>query len=222
MNIKYESIFCYLGFGSTLPDKDTIKVIDECICEIQDISNPKYTYGIFDIERKNKALFLKDSNIVFSENDMPHYLKNSPKAALIAATLGVEIDRRILLYMKTRPVKGLILDACASAAIESLFDKADSEVKSIALAQGLYTAFRHGPGYGKFPLHFQFEILQALDAYRKIGLSVTESFLLSPRKSLTAIIGLGQTAPGKGENCTKCMSCSALNCQYRKDESLLE
>lgn len=223
MNIEYENVFCYLGFGGIKPGQDTIKLVDECAREIQDISNPKYTYEIFDIKRQNKVLFLKGSNIIFSEDDIiMHSLKDSSKAALIAATLGLEIDRKILLYMKTRPIKGLVLDACASAAVESLFSKADSEVKSIALAQDLYAAFRYGPGYGKFPLHFQFEILQALDAYRKIGLSVTESFLLSPRKSLTAIMGLKQAVPGKGENRTKCMSCSAVNCQYRKDESLLE
>lgn len=222
MNIEYENVFCYLGFGGIKPNPDTIKLVDECTHEIQDISNPKYTYEIFDIKRQNEVLFLRGSNIIFSEDDILHYLKDSSKVALIAATLGIEIDRRILLYMKTQPIKGLILDACASAAIESLFSKADSEVKSIALAQDLYATFRYGPGYGKFPLHFQFEILQALDAYRKIGLSVTESFLLSPRKSLTAIMGLRQTMPLKDENRTKCMSCSAVNCQYRKDESLLE
>lgn len=222
MNIEYENVFCYLGFGGVKPNRDAIKLVDECIREIQDISNPKYTYEIFDIKRQNKVLFLKGSNVIFGEKDILHYLKNSSKAVLMAATLGLEIDRKISLYMKTQPAKGVVLDACASAAIESLCSEVESEIKSIAFAQDLYAAFRYGPGYGKFSLHFQFEILQALDAYRKIGLSVTESFLLSPRKSLTAIMGLGQTGPGKGENRTKCMSCSAVNCQYRKDESFLE
>ena len=51
---------------------------------------------------------------------------------------------------------------------------------------------RVSPGYGDIPLSMQKEIFSALDCSRKIGLSLNASLLMTPTKSVTAIVGIGE------------------------------
>ena len=70
------------------------------------------------------------------------------------------------------------------------------------------------PGYGDLPLDLQREIFAALDCPKRIGVSLNESLLMSPSKSVSAIIGLGGEA---NERCThNCALCTLTNCLYRR------
>ena len=73
---------------------------------------------------------------------------------------------------------------------------------------------RFSPGYGDFDIHHQEEILRMLDAHKKIGLSMTESCMLTPTKSVTALIGFAE----KEMDCPKsgCEACEKKDCIYRR------
>ena len=73
---------------------------------------------------------------------------------------------------------------------------------------------RFSPGYGDFDIHHQEEILRMLDAHKKIGLSMTESYMLTPTKSVTALIGFAE----KEMDCPKsgCEVCEKKDCIYRR------
>ena len=79
----------------------------------------------------------------------------------------------------------------------------------------MYLTIRYSPGYGDFPLSFQKEILDFLDAYRKIGLSVTPNYIMIPRKSITAVLGISNfNVKGKLAGCNQCVL--KEKCNYRK------
>lgn len=84
--------------------------------------------------------------------------------------------------------RAVILDACASALVESGCDAAEAEIK--ARFPDRYLTDRFSPGYGDLPLELQPSICAALDTPRRLGLHVTGSLLLNPGKSVTAVIGL--------------------------------
>ena len=71
---------------------------------------------------------------------------------------------------------------------------------------------RFSPGYGDLPLELQKDVFRVLDCPRKIGLSLNESLLMSPSKSVTAIIGIGK---GDVEAENKCSACEKTDCAYR-------
>lgn len=106
-------------------------------------------------------------------------------AILMAATLGTGVDRLLMQAALRSPVQQYTLDAVASALIEAWCERAET-----VLCTNRPHTCRFSPGYGDLPLSLQQSLLERLDAQRKIGVCLTDACLMTPTKSVTAIIGL--------------------------------
>lgn len=109
---------------------------------------------------------------------------------LFAATIGAGIDRLIRRFERVAPSKALILQGLGAERVESLCDLFDGEITRMAETVGRKTHPRFSPGYGDLPIQVQPEVLRLVDAERRLGISLNESFLMSPSKSVTAMIGI--------------------------------
>ena len=108
----------------------------------------------------------------------------------------------------------VVLDSMASVAIEQVCRKVDALIAE-SLPEKFLT-FRYSPGYGDYPIELQKTFLTLLDAPRKIGLSVSESCLLIPAKSVTAIAGISDKPIEKKRR--GCAVCSLREtCRYRRN-----
>ena len=112
------------------------------------------------------------------------------KAVLFAATIGSVIDRLIRRFEKADPKMGLLLQGLGAERVESLCDAFNEEVKEICKETGRETRMRSSPGYGDLPIEVQKVFLPLLDAERRLGITLSESCLMAPSKSVTAIIGV--------------------------------
>ena len=220
MEIDKKEVLRYLGYKNQNIDKNMTDLINVCAEEIIDISKASSVYEIFDIERKNDKLFLLGSTLVLKDKDIKDLLINSNKCVVMAATLGTAVDSKLAYYSRFDITKGVIMDACASTAIEYVCDELQDEIIRNALKEDLYITTRYSPGYGDFAIDNGAEILNVLDAYKKIGLSITENSIMLPRKSVTALIGLSRTKNLK--NHTGCSSCKNVGCEFRKDGGCCE
>lgn len=140
-------------------------------------------------------------------------LSGCRKAVLFAATVGLELDRLIARYSRLEPVKALMFQAIGAERVEALCDAFCADVKRRAAEEGLCPRPRFSPGYGDVPLELQRDIFRVLDCPRKIGLTLNGSLLMTPSKSVTAVIGLGnnEIQPEK----EKCSACNKVDCAYR-------
>jgi len=215
MEIDKKEVLRYMGYKNQIIDDNMTLLIDECCLEMIDICRESSVYEIFDIERKNDQLFLLGSTLILKDSDIKNLLAHSKKCVVMAATLGTTVDSRISYYSRFNITKGLIMDACATTAIEYLCDELQNVVMQNALKDGLHITTRYSPGYGNFSINNQLEILNVLDAYKKIGLSVTENSIMLPRKSVTALIGLSKMVSPKPQ--VSCKSCKNVECNFRKD-----
>jgi hypothetical protein len=215
MKIETIEVLRYLGYKNQKVDKNIINLIEECSQEVIGISKKNVVYEIFNIQRKNEEVFLLGSTLVLKDTDITNHLIGSKKCLIMAATLGIKVDSKIAYYSKFNITKGLIMDACATAAIESLCDEFQVQIKESALVDNLNITNRYSPGYGNFSIENQRNILNILNAYKKIGLSVTESSIMLPRKSVTALIGLGEIV--NPNHAYKCNNCKNEDCNFRKD-----
>ena len=109
---------------------------------------------------------------------------------MFAATVGLELDRLIARHSRLSPARALALQAYGAERIESLCDAFLRNVQSECASEGITLRPRFSPGYGDLPLSFQRTLFETLDCARKIGLTLNESLLMSPTKSVTAIVGL--------------------------------
>ena len=143
------------------------------------------------------------------------HLAEAKEAYLFAATLGAEVDRLMNRYTKLDMAFALALQACAASALECYADDISSELSRALAAEGLFLLPRFSPGYSGFSIEYQTDFLAALSADRRIGLSETASHMLTPLKSITALIGITP----KQQPCSthKCASCPNTGCAYRKE-----
>lgn len=193
----------YLGGAGLKLDDRMTALLDECESELLKTAAPKYLY---------KTLELPNPEIIAGE-DIKAHLSGCGKAVVMCATLGAGTDRLIRQAQITDMARAVVLDSLASAAIEQVCSEIDKIVASEN--PGLFQTFRYSPGYGDYPLELQRVFLRLLDAPRKIGLSVNESFLLIPTKSVTAISGLSESPVEKKRR--GCAVCGMReSCAYRK------
>ncbi|MBQ7828072.1 MAG: Vitamin B12 dependent methionine synthase activation subunit [Clostridia bacterium] len=135
-------------------------------------------------------------------------LAGCDKVILFAATVGVGIDRLIARYGRISPSKALMLQAIGAERIEAL---CDSFCNDLAREYETTIRPRFSPGYGDLPLDCQKQIFALLDCERRIGLTLGDSLLMSPTKSVTAFAGLG----GKEKNNNKCGGCNSPDSSIR-------
>ena len=141
-------------------------------------------------------------------------LRDCDSVILMAATLGSAVERLIRRAEVSDMAGAVMLDACGSAAIENVCDNLCAELA--ARFRPRYLTERFSPGYGDMPLSQQGELFAVLDVTRRIGVSLTDSGLMLPQKSVTALIGVSdrpQAMRPRG-----CEACTLREtCAYRKD-----
>ena len=125
--------------------------------------------------------------------DLRNHLRGCSEILLFACTAGAEMDRRIARAKLQSPVKGLLMHAIGAQQVEGGCDLLCARLAERFPDRRL--TGRYSPGYGDFPLSFQRDVAEALDLGRTIGVTLTESLLMTPSKSVTAIIGMKEKEP---------------------------
>lgn len=204
--LNREEALRYMGVKALNPDYMTTELMNKAEHDILKLCRPAYTFT--EITPDSKALGGKD---IFK------VIKGCDKILLIAATLGIYVDKLLRKTQVTDMAQAVVLDSMASVAIEQFMDKIETELKE--RYKDYYFTRRFSPGYGDYPLEKQREVIDILNAQKKIGLNLTQSLMLNPTKSVTAVIGVSKTPVGKaGKGCNnKCMLCSKRDCPYRKE-----
>lgn len=176
----------YLG-AKDAPEDLQVQM-DSLAQELAGTVQPKYTYKVYPLTFQEDGVHLEGTDLVLTGSLAEKILAQCDKAALLACTLGLPFDQKLVALQARDMAKAVMLDACGSAFVEAGCDAAEEELA--ARFPGLYLTDRFSPGYGDLPLALQKPLCAALDTPRRLGVHVTESLLLNPVKSVTAIIGL--------------------------------
>lgn len=199
-------ILRYAGVKSA--DENTTALMHQCIQEAKEVFDYRICYGVFPLENKNGVCDF--GSFRFCSRDLSKALEGCGNAVLMAATLGIETDRLLAKYGRTSPSRALMLGAVGTAQVEALCDAFCQELQQEKRA---YLTPRFSPGYGDLPLTAQTDLFSVLDCTRKIGLTLSDAFLMSPSKSVSAIAGIGAAQKNKTNH--KCQSCNLQNCAFR-------
>ncbi|MFR7755540.1 MAG: hypothetical protein ACLU0T_07510, partial [Bacteroidales bacterium] len=111
-------------------------------------------------------------------------------ACLLAVTLGMQTERELARLQATNPLDALLFDACASSMAEEAAQAASRRIAELARVVSLVPTKRFSPGFGDLPLELQDAFLQTIDAGKSLGIHAGSSHLMTPMKSVTAIVGL--------------------------------
>ena len=175
-----------LRYAACQSDDGEISVlVNEIISEVRKKLVYKVCFQEFPVLIKNDVSDFESFNI--KSKNLADNLKDCKSVIIFAATTGIELDRLIAKYSVISPTKALILDAIGTERIESL---CDIFCKDIAEKKNATLKPRFSSGYGDLPLETQKTIFNLLDCSKNIGLSLNDSLLMSPSKSVTAFVGV--------------------------------
>lgn len=181
LKIRVKDVMRYLRVKEN--DATMRRLLEECSQCVYETAVPKAVYTRVDIKIENDIVDM--GFIKVKSSNLAIHLADCDEAYIMAATLGVSIDRLHEKYNRILQTKAAVCDAAASALIESFCDYV-----SDFIIDGKDAVMRFSPGYGDFSLSHQTDILNYLDANKKIGISLTDSLMMVPSKSVTAIIGI--------------------------------
>lgn len=205
----------YLGYKNNTADEQTLRLIEEAFTEIKKVSNEKYIYSVLELNRtETQKLYF--GNIATDSHGLNRALKGCDKVILFAATLGTEVDRLQSRQSVMNMAKAVVIQACAAAYLEKYCDECQNQIAKKVKQEGYFLRPRFSPGYGDFSIEYQENIMQILDCAKKIGLTVTDSYMLSPKKSITAVIGMSRTDEKFHQH--GCEVCGNINCDFRRKD----
>lgn len=216
MDIRTRDAVRYLGYGRCAVDEKTMQMIRESFDELEQLADRKSIYRIFELSFKDENT-LSIGTIEIQSKNLQKNLSGCKQVVVLATTLGTQVDRQIRKYEILDMSRAVVLQACAAAVLEEYCDEIQENIAGELDKQGLFIRPRFSPGYGDFSILHQKDLLQMLETQKRIGLTMTDGCMLTPTKSVTAIIGVSE----KKEPCHKkgCEECAKLDCTYRRSDN---
>lgn len=214
MDARIKEAVRYLGYGNHAVDEQTLALIEDSFGELDRAADRRIIYRIFDVmPEEGESLAIGKMNIV--SRNLRKNLWDCNETLLLGATLGIGVDMLLKRYSLTDMSRVVVLQAAAAAMLEEYLDECQRRLGAELEAEGKYLRPRFSPGYGDFDIRHQDMILRMLHADKRIGLTMTDSFMLTPTKSVTAVIGISRKkdyCPVQG-----CEACKKKDCIYRRN-----
>ena len=196
------------------------ELIDEACQEARLLIHPKGIWQIYEYDAASQTVYDLGSaaKVRLQGKSIGKHLQKSCKVAVLSATIGEEIENQVTQFFEQgRYSFSVLLDAAATTAIEEVADGMEKNILNVVKRQGLAMTWRFSPGYGDWPIEQQPEVL-AMAHGEEIGVSLTEALMLTPRKSITAVIGLyyPDKECEKTSNKHDCSQCAKTDCPARR------
>ncbi len=200
MSINKDLVKKYLQLKSFNLEYDHL--IDEVYAEVKAISQVKKLCVVSEAKKANGYYQLSKSGLQLLSEDINNLFIECDIIATLVVTLGIAVDRKIAFYSKTDMTKSLVMDAVASVYVEDIIEELDKEIESNY--PNKYRTMRFSAGYGDLDISIQKQVVEMVGADKYAGISVSESYLMTPMKSITAFIGFSDKKQPFSNMCLNC------------------
>ena len=206
----------YLGMSKAVHDPVTDGMIQECIGKLQAVIQPVHLYAYYPLTITDDTFHV--ASLCFSSKSLRRNMEGCKEICVLACTIGIGADRLIRKTELTSISEAAVMQATAAAMAEAYCEHVNDMIKEETAQRNLYCRPRFSPGYGDLSLTLQKDIFSLLNLTKNLGITLSESLLMIPTKSITALIGISDTCRSFTQN--QCNTCNMQNtCNYtRKDE----
>ena len=201
-----------LGYENDLPD-DVLDIVEEVFGETAECFDICGGYQIYDqIEFIKDGQHIRIADIEFAPHKIVfHQLKHSEQLAVFVCTAGEGISHWSKQTMENDPLKGFIADILGSVVVEAAIEEIQKRLSDEMAQAGLKITNRYSPGYCGWSTVEQHKLFSLLPE-GNCGVSLTESALMLPIKSVSGVIGIGANVSFHPYTC---QLCDAMFCVYR-------
>lgn len=194
-DVNEPEVLRYAGCAGVSRDDEMYSLMSECIKEVNapGVCSFSICYRIVPVTVTNEN-HVDFGMLETISNDLATCLKGCSEAVLLSATIGYGVDRIIGKYNRVNPAKALFVQAIGAERIETMLDAFCNDLPGIVCQitgrDNVAVRPRYSPGYGDLPLAIQPDFLRVTQAGNRIGITLNDSLLMAPSKSVTAIVGI--------------------------------
>lgn len=174
-------------------------------------------WKIYDYDSENQTV-LSEPNFKIQGDSIVKHLEGCEKVVCMAVTVGEKIEHEITnRFRQGHYFESMLMDAAATSAVEQAADSLEKTIELETSKDGYKMRWRYSPGYGDWDIRHQKNFFKIVGA-KEIGMSLSISMMLIPRKSVTAIIGLEKISAEKNSSADKkksCETCDKSDCPAR-------
>ena len=224
----------YAGMGRAADDDIDPRIdvfLEKAFSQLERMCRPRFNSKIFSV----KAIPEIENGLRFggvldvTSRSLTVNLRDCNEVVFFAATLGAEADRLISQYTRRDISQGALMEAAATAFIEDYCDRCQAELEAELNKENKTLRPRFSPGYGDFDIRHQKDMVNLLDLPRQIGVTLTDGGMLTPTKSVTAVMGIAHLAEGGADGASGpkaqkhrchvhgCEACTKTDCIYRRN-----
>ena len=202
--VDMDETYRYMGFARSVVlgkdggiPQDIQELVTSCVQQMHSTLKAQSVYTCLPLEidfpaeeTTDQLPLIKIGSIQFESKYLAKNLAGCSKVILIASTIGPLADNLIRRFTKLDAAKAAIMQAAGAMFIESYLDSFNAQLEKEAEEQGFKLHSRFSPGYGDVSLEIQRHFFSILPCTQRIGLTLTNSLVMAPEKSVTAFIGM--------------------------------
>lgn len=206
LDISSADIYEQMGYGNAIPDEATAKETLTMLWEINGIVNARYCFFITDGSLDSTTDTLSAMGYDFPLGKIiARQLRGSQRYAFFVATAGKEFgDYFEEISSSGDMVKAFIADAIGSVIAEKTADKMELSLEALIAPAGWRHTNRFSPGYCGWHVSDQQKLFQLFPNGRPCGITLTQSSLMLPIKSVSGVLGLGENVRKLEYSCGLC------------------
>jgi hypothetical protein len=204
------------GSGERQPSQASRRMAARLLPEALSLAGPVAYYQSFAVHAAQKMCLVLENGACLSGRLVGNLLGGAQEVIILVCTLGAALENRASQYFAEGfPARGYLLDGLGTVALGRLAETARREIEASAQARGLQASTPISPGHADWRLAEQRVLFDLLPS-RETGVTLTQTYLMVPRKSLSMAVGLGEKMITHTEG-TQCQYCSLQKtCTYRR------
>jgi hypothetical protein len=221
-NIDWQWVTRELSRTERIPtlEKDGLKnivhiYVERCLVEAKAEVRPRTLSVPRKILRIGADSIKIEGDVLKTGKRLISYLKGADSVVILLVTLGRALEERATTWMSEgEPLYGYLLDRIGSIAAEALAQNLEDRLRGEYANKDKSVSMRFSPGYCDWPIEEQFK-LDSLIGFSKAGVRLNKSCMMIPKKSITAIVGVGP----KGlfsKSRSPCRFCGIKECLYSR------
>ena len=183
--IETKEVLRYLRTYSGVQDEELLQRIERCTAAAYQTIHPKTIYEIFECTPDDDGAFI--GGIRFESKRLAANLAGCRQVIAFAATLGTQADTLLRTAKAEGAAQLMICQAVLAAMVEEVCDNLEAQIKQ---THHMHLRQRYSPGYFDLALESQKDFFNLMDITKRIGVTLSDTMLMIPSKSVTAFIGV--------------------------------
>ncbi|MGB6873877.1 MAG: hypothetical protein WBE46_07085 [Dehalococcoidia bacterium] len=209
LSLKTTEVLRREGFRRHSKIRPEIKIlIRELLASVKKahLLEPAVAYEYYKVSGMNGSQISLEGDKAIHGPLIPAIFPEAKELAVLLCTIGPRLEKQVTDYSKSgEAMRGMILDGIGSTAVDMMAPEVLRRLASEVSSRGYEISSPVNPGMPGLPITEQWNLLGLVNA-DEIGVSLTSSGIMVPRKSASMVMGIGpkMTRWTQAEVCARC------------------